>query len=120
MPTFPGRRRPGQDWLIFSGLQQRLLSSIAAFKKTLSVHQQTLRAGIVPLDYPDLVAADWPDLLAIVWERVKPSRDQDNREVRKRFWLQYAERAPALYEAIAPLNCVLVFSMSEKDWGLRS
>ena len=33
-----------------------------------------LREGIVPVDYPDPVAADWPDLLQIVEERVKPER----------------------------------------------
>ena len=31
-----------------------------------------LRAGIVPLDYPDPVAADWPDLLAIVRSKSNP------------------------------------------------
>ena len=36
------------------------------------------RDGIVPLDYPDPVAADWPELLAIVEERVKPERDVQN------------------------------------------
>ncbi len=69
-----------------------------------------LREGIVPADYPDPVAADWPDLLAIVRERVKPQRDADNREVRKKYWWRYAERAPALYEAIAPLDRVLVIN----------
>ena len=34
-----------------------------------------LQAGIVPLDYPEPVAADWPDLIAIVEEKVKPERD---------------------------------------------
>ena len=36
--------------------------------------REWLRSGIVPLDYPEPVAADWPDLLAIVEERVKPER----------------------------------------------
>ena len=30
-----------------------------------------LRRGVVPLDYPEPVAADWPDLLAIVQEKGK-------------------------------------------------
>ena len=33
------------------------------------------RDGIVPLDYPDPVAADRPELLAIVEEKAKPERD---------------------------------------------
>ena len=32
------------------------------------------RTGVVPLDYPDPVAADWPELLVIVEDRVKPAR----------------------------------------------
>ena len=35
-----------------------------------------LREGVVPIDYPDPVAADWPELLTIVGERVKPGREK--------------------------------------------
>jgi hypothetical protein len=50
----------------------------------------------------------WPDLMAIVKEKVKPERDGQKREVRKRYWWQFAEKAPALYNGIAHLNRVLV------------
>lgn len=69
---------------------------------------QWLRTGIVPLDYPEPVAADWPELLEIVERKVKPQRDQDNREVRKRFWWRFGETTPALFAAILGLERVLV------------
>ena len=41
------------------------------------------RHPVVPLDYPEPVAADWPKLLAIVEERAKPERDCQNRKALK-------------------------------------
>lgn len=49
-------------------------------------------------------AGRWPDLLAIVREKVKPERDQNNREVRKKYWWRFGETTPALYSALAPLK----------------
>ena len=72
--------------------------------------REWLRHGIVPIDYPEPVAADWPDLLAIVEERVKPERDVQNRKALRERWWQYAEKRPALYDAIAGLDRVLVNS----------
>lgn len=72
--------------------------------------ERWLRTGVVPLDYPESVAADWPDLLAIVEEKVKPGRLTQNREVRAKYWWRYGEVAPALYEAIRGLERVLVIS----------
>ncbi|HEY7335050.1 MAG TPA: DNA methyltransferase [Bryobacteraceae bacterium] len=69
-----------------------------------------LQEGIVPCDYPGPVAADWPDLLAIVEERVKSERLEDNREVRRRFWWKYGERAPALYTKIRGMARVLAIN----------
>ena len=69
-----------------------------------------LRTGIVPLDYPGPVAADWPALLEIVERKVKPQRDQDNREIRKRYWWRFGENTPALFEAVRGLERVLVIS----------
>ena len=72
------------------------------------------RDGIVPLDYPDPVAADRPELLAIVEERVKPARahlttNAIGRKRAKFFW-QYGSPATELYAAIASLDRVLVIS----------
>ena len=66
------------------------------------------REGIVPVDYPEPVAADWPELLAVVKERAKPDRDRQNRKALRERWWHYAEKRPGLYGAIAPLNQVLV------------
>jgi hypothetical protein len=41
-------------------------------------------------------AERWPDLLAIVREKVKPERDTNNREVRRKYWWRFGEVAPAL------------------------
>ena len=68
------------------------------------------RAGTVPLDYPDPVAADWPDLLATVEEKVKPERDVQNRKALRERWWHYAEKRPGLYAAISRLDWVLVVS----------
>lgn len=67
-----------------------------------------VRSGVVAFDYPHPVAADWPDVLEIVERLVKPERDKDNRETRKRKWWQYAEKAPRLYEAIRDFPRLIV------------
>ena len=69
--------------------------------------REWLRCGVVPLDYPDRVAADWPELLAIVEERVKPERMKVNRKVRRDYWWRFGDRQPALYRAVAGLERVL-------------
>ena len=73
-----------------------------------------LRTGIVPLDYPDRVAADYPDLLSIVERTVKPARAHltTNAIGRKRaqFWWRYGSLAKELYAAIAGLDRVLAIS----------
>ena len=74
--------------------------------------REWLRRGIVPLDYPEPVAADWPDLLAIVEERAKPERDIQNRKALRERWWQYADKRPGLYSAIADLGRVLVISLT--------
>lgn len=70
------------------------------------------RDGVVPLDYPEPVAADWPELLDIVKEKVRPERSHltKNSIGRKRakFWWQYASQAKELYATIDGLDRVLV------------
>ncbi len=77
--------------------------------------QKWLTPGIVPLDYPDPVAADWPDLLAIVVERVKPERDGQKRNALRERWWQYAEKRPGLYNAIRGLVQVMVVVQTSKN-----
>ena len=74
------------------------------------------RDGIVPLDYPEPVAADWPDLLAIVEEKVKPERfAQNDRGAREKWW-QFIRPRPELHATIAGLDRVLVRSLTSKNF----
>lgn len=82
------------------------------------------RAGLVPQDYPDPVAADWPDLLEIVERLVKPARDKlkdvgiDKR--RKAFWWQFASNASAMRRAASGLENVLVTASQAASYHLVS
>ena len=66
-----------------------------------------LREGIVPLDYPEPVAADWPDLLGIVHAKVKPERAKLTKNPigrkRAKFWWQYGSLAKKLYARVSGL-----------------
>jgi hypothetical protein len=53
-------------------------------------------------------ARRWPDLMAIVEQKVRPVRERDNREVRKKYWWRFAELAPALIAAKAGKERVLM------------
>ena len=77
---------------------------------TTDQRRKWLRAGVVPLDYPDPVAADWPDLVAIVEARVKPDRDEQNRKALRERWWHYAEKRPGLRAAVADLDRVVAIS----------
>jgi len=59
-------------------------------------------------------AEQWPDLLKIVREKVKPERDKNNREVRKRYWWRFGEVAPALYESISGISRCVVTAIVSK------
>ena len=76
--------------------------------------REWLRRGIVPLDYPEPVAADWLDLLTIVEERAKPERDSQSRTALRERWWQYADKRPGLYAAITDLGRVLAISQTSK------
>ena len=71
------------------------------------------RAGVVPDDYPDPVAADYPDCLSIVRERAKPDRDRlangdaTGRDRARRWW-QFARQTLDLYTAIGGVKRVLI------------
>lgn len=58
-------------------------------------------------DWPLEKCEEWPELLDIVRRKVKPERDENKRPVRKRYWWRFAEVAPNLYRAIAPLERVI-------------
>ena len=96
---FPLRRHEfGESWLQ-SNTKQR---------------DACLRTGIVPLDYPDPVAADWPDLLEIVDRKVKPERaklgDNADAKRRKEQWWRWGRYTPALFAALIGNQRALVIS----------
>ncbi|MBL8217532.1 MAG: hypothetical protein JNK87_42825, partial [Bryobacterales bacterium] len=67
-----------------------------------------LRSGVVPLDYPDPVAADWPDLLAIVEAKVKPERLAQNDSYGQQYWWRFLRTRPEMRGAIESLSRVMV------------
>jgi hypothetical protein len=66
-------------------------------------------------DWPEERAAQYPDCYEIVRQRVKPERERNNREGRRRYWWRYAETAPALYTAIRDLSHVLAITLHSKN-----
>jgi hypothetical protein len=77
---------------------------------TLETQEKNLREGSVPQDYPGPVAEDWPDLIDIVRRLVKPQRDLEKREARKKRWWRFGDRQPGLYSAIGEMSYVLATS----------
>ncbi len=72
------------------------------------------------INFEDMTEAEarrWPDLMTIVEERVRPERDGNKRETRRRYWWRFGERAPKLYEAIRGLDRVIVTSRMTKNFG---
>jgi hypothetical protein len=65
-------------------------------------------------DWPIERAQQYPDCFAIVEREVKPVRAKNNRKVRRERWWQYAERAPAMLEAIKGLDRVLAFAQTSR------
>jgi hypothetical protein len=65
-------------------------------------------------DWPLERAQRYPDVFAIVQREVKPFRDENNRKVYRDCWWQYAEKRPALLQAIANHKQVLVFAQTSR------
>ena len=57
--------------------------------------------------FPLEIARKWPLLLRIVEERVKPQRDESNRDAYRTRWWQFGERQSTLYESIRGMHRVL-------------
>ena len=72
------------------------------------------RSGVVPLDFPEPVAADYPSLLSIVEERVRPDRERLGQSAidrtHKARWWSFANDRPELRRTIKGLERVLVIS----------
>lgn len=86
--------------------------------------RQWLKAGLVPRDYPDRVAADYPDCLRIIEAKVKPERTRrkSTGEFALRYplydrWWQYADKRPALYSTLASLDVTLLKTQVSPTWA---
>ena len=65
-------------------------------------------------DWPEERAKSYPDCYEQVRRLVKPKRDKDNRKVYRDYWWQYAEKRPAMLEAIAGLERVIAIARVSK------
>jgi hypothetical protein len=74
--------------------------------------------GLVPLDYPDSVAADWPDLLDIVERLVRPQRATDGRALYRTMWWQFAEKRPGLRIALIGLDEVFAATQTSSHLAI--
>ncbi|MGW2699903.1 Eco57I restriction-modification methylase domain-containing protein [Streptomyces sp. NPDC001340] len=59
-------------------------------------------------------AEEYPKAYEQVLREVKPERDQNNRKVYRDYWWQYAEKRPAMLQAIAPLERCIVITLVSK------
>ncbi|MET7373439.1 Eco57I restriction-modification methylase domain-containing protein [Micromonospora arida] len=65
-------------------------------------------------DWPEERARTYSDCFDQVRRLVKPERDRNNRKPRRERWWQFAERAPAAYQALAGLGRVVVITRVSK------
>jgi len=77
---------------------------------TQSFHRYVINFGQMTLDE----AGRWPDLLEILREKVKPERDENKRDIRRKYWWRFGEVAPGIYGAIARLERCLVAGVVSK------
>ena len=77
---------------------------------TQDFHRYVINFGQMTLEE----AERWPDLLQIVREQVKPERDRNKRDVRRKYWWRFGESAPALYASLAPLDRCVVTTLVSK------
>lgn len=76
--------------------------------------REWLKAGTVPKDYPDRVAADYPDCLAIVREQVYPERSLNRDRQRREIWWRFTRPTVDLYATVSKLKRVLVVAQTSR------
>lgn len=74
--------------------------------------RQNFRRYVIDFDglSEDAARQKWPDLMEIVERLVKPQREKDNREARKRNWWLFGERQTGLFNAAKNLDRVIAIS----------
>lgn len=65
-------------------------------------------------DWPLEKAAQYAECFSIVETKVKPEREKNNREVRRKYWWHYAEKCPALCKELKLHSRVLVHPLTSK------
>ncbi|MFF3855262.1 Eco57I restriction-modification methylase domain-containing protein [Micromonospora sp. NPDC002575] len=65
-------------------------------------------------DWPLERAEQYPDCMERVRRLVKPERDRNNRKVYRDYWWQYAEKRPAMLQALKGLDRVLAIARVSK------
>ena len=93
-------------------------------KATKQQREEWLNQGSVPKDYPDPVAGDYPDCLEIIERSVLPERTRRKPDgsfclrwpLYERWWI-YAEKRPALYEAIKNVELFYIRALTSKHHG---
>jgi hypothetical protein len=65
-------------------------------------------------DWEEEDAKKYPECYAIIEELVKPERELVNREIRRKYWWRFAERADKLYRSIIAAERVLVINRHTK------
>lgn len=66
-------------------------------------------------------ARKWPDLISIVEQKVKPERDRNNRDTRRKYWWRFGEATPALMAALRQSRTALACSLTSKHyaWAIK-
>ena len=62
-------------------------------------------------------ARRWPDLMGVVERKVRPEREAQNREIRKRYWWRFGETTPALAGAMHSRSRMLAVSRVSQHNG---
>ncbi|MFI8362548.1 Eco57I restriction-modification methylase domain-containing protein [Streptomyces sp. NPDC085612] len=65
-------------------------------------------------DWPEKRAMEYPKAYEQVRRLVRPERSRNNRAVYRECWWQYAEKRPAMVQAVAPLRRALVMAQVSK------
>ena len=55
-------------------------------------------------------ARRWPDLMDIIERKVRPQREKQNRDTRRRYWWRFGESTPALFAALSNVPRALALS----------
>ena len=83
-----------------------------------SADHRPIRYTIDFFDLPLEEAEKWPDLIDIVRRKVKPDRDEQDRDANRERWWQYAEKRPGLYSALKGKTHTLVCCRHQPNWAV--